>query len=198
MGTPSSGPVVVGLAVGTPDRVLDEAVSIAHDLGARLMCVYVDESRVPIGEAPDGSVVTAPVAAFDHNEPQGEKLQPALTEISARVVARAAAANVTVTHHTLAGDPVTALSRFAVDRGARLIVVGTRQPGVRASLSLLLAGPVASRLARRQPVPVLVVPLHDRSPLPTAAVAESGGEIDADAGADVPDPSDVLFGEGHA
>ncbi|GAA4162872.1 hypothetical protein GCM10022286_22450 [Gryllotalpicola daejeonensis] len=193
MGNPRSGPVVVGLSPDTPDRVLDEAVAMAHDLRIPLACVYVDETRVPIGEAPDGSVVTAPVAAAGHNESVTEKLQPALTEIAARIVARASEANVTVTHHTLAGDPVTALSRFAVDRDARVIVVGTRQPGVRASLSLLLAGPVASRLARRQPVPVLVVPLHDRSPLPAAAVDD-----ETDDPADVPDPGDVLFGEGHA
>jgi nucleotide-binding universal stress UspA family protein len=185
--------VVLGLAVGTPDRVLDEAVTMARDLGRPLACVYVDESRVPIGQAPDGSVVTAPVAAVGHNESPTESLRPAPTEIAGRIVARAREANVTVTHHTLAGDPVTALSRFAVDRDARLIVVGTRQPGVRASLSLLLAGPVASRLARRQPVPVLVVPLHDHSPLPASVIDDSG-----DAPPDVPDPGDVLFGEGHA
>ncbi|WP_162940163.1 universal stress protein [Gryllotalpicola protaetiae] len=188
-----SGPVVVGVSAGTPDRVLDEAVSIARDLRVPLACVYVDESRVPIGETPDGTVVTAPVAAAGHNERPAERLAPALATISARIVERAVSANVTVTHHTLAGDPVTAIARFAVDRDARLIVVGTRQPGVRASLSLLLAGPVASRLARRQPVPVLVVPLHDRTPLPAAARDEK-----VDAETDVPDPADVLFGEGHA
>jgi nucleotide-binding universal stress UspA family protein len=185
--------VVVGLSAGTPDRVLDEAVAIARDLGAPLACVYVDETRVPIGEAPGGRVVTAPVVAADHNEPAEEKLRPELAVIADRVVARAAPANVTVTHHTRAGDTVTALARFAVDRDARLIVVGTRRPGVRASLSLLLAGPVASRLARRQPVPVLVVPLHTRSPLPVTAEREL-----TDAGTEVPDPADVLFGEGHA
>lgn len=184
---------MVGVAASTPDRVLDEAVAIAHDLGAPLACVYVDESRVPIGEAPGGRVVTAPVAASGFNEPEGEKLRPELAVIAERVVARAAPANVTVTHHTRAGDTVTALARFAVEHDARLIVVGTRQPGVRASLSLLLAGPVASRLARRQPVPVLVVPLHTRSPLPLTADSET-----ADAGTDVPDPADVLYGEGHA
>lgn len=191
MSNARSGPVVVGLAPGLPDRVFDEAVAMARDLDVRLACVYVDESRVPIGQAPDGSIVSAPVAAGGANT--------ALTidglagsELTARIVSRAREAGVSLTFHILAGDPVTALARFAVDQHARLIVVGTRKPGVRASLALLLAGPVASRLARSQPVPVLVVPLHDRSPLPTAAADEP------DAAVDIPDPADVLYGEGHA
>lgn len=190
MGTAHSRPVVVGLSIDTPDRVFDEAVAMARDLRLPLACVYVDESRVPIGEAPDGTLVSAPIAAG--GEPAQAIDLLAGGELTARVASRAAQANVTATFHTLAGDPVTALARFAVDRDARLLVVGTRQPGVRASLSVLLAGPVASRLARRQPVPVLVVPLHDRSPLPVA------GDGETEPPPDVPDPADVLFGEGHA
>jgi nucleotide-binding universal stress UspA family protein len=193
MPTSRSGPVVVGLSAGTPDRVLDEAVAVARDLGIRLACVYVDESRVPIGEAPDGSLMTAPLTDGGSGEAAQAIDRMAGSELTARIASRAADTSVTVTFHTLAGDPVNALARFAVDRDARLIVVGTRQPGVRASLSLLLAGPVASRLTRRQPVPVLVVPLHDRSPLPTL-----GPGTVPDAAIGVPDPSDVLFGEGHA
>ncbi|MFC4244074.1 universal stress protein [Gryllotalpicola reticulitermitis] len=191
MSREGSRPVVVGLAKATPDRVLDEAIAMARDLGTRLACVYVDENRVPIGEAPDGTVITAPIGESAQSAQLIDRL--AGSRLTERVVPKARAANVTLTFHTLAGDPVTAIARFAVDRNARLIVVGTRRPGVRASLSLLLAGPVASRLARRQPVPVLVVPLHRHSPLPS---------IEADrptaASADVPDPADVLFGEGHA
>lgn len=187
-----SGPVVVGLSVVTPDRVFDEAVAMARDLHTRLACVYVDESRVPIGEAPDGTVVSAPIAA-GASDPAGAIDQLAGPQLTARITARAREAGVTLTFHLLAGDPVTALARFAVDRDARLIVVGTRRPGVRASLALLLAGPIASRLAHRQPVPVLVVPLHDRSPLPTA-----DADKQTDASTDVPDPADVLYGEGHA
>jgi nucleotide-binding universal stress UspA family protein len=184
--------VVVGLAANMPDRVLDEAVAIARDLGTRLACVYVDESRVPVGEAPDGTVITAPIGDTDA---EAARLINRLagSQLTERVLPKARAANVTLTFHTLAGDPVTAIARFAVDRDARLIVVGTRRPGVRASLSLLLAGPVASRLARRQPVPVLVVPLHGRSPLPSAEADKQ-----TPAAADVPDPADVFFGEGHA
>lgn len=192
MGVARSGPVVVGLAVNTPDRVLDEAVAVAHDLRLPLACVYVDESRVPIGEAPDGTVVTAPLAEGGRGGAARRIDRLAGSELTARIISRAADAAVTVTFHALAGDPVTALSRFAVDRDARLIVVGTRQPGVRASLSVLLAGPVASRLARRQPVPVLVVPLHDRSPVPSFT---SGG---TDAAPGVPDPRELPFGEDHA
>lgn len=188
-----SGPVVVGISAGTPDRVLDEAVAIARDLRVPLACVYVDESRVPIGETPDGQTVTTPVAAGAFGESLDAGIAPAVAQTAARVAVLAAEANITVAHVTLAGDPVTAIARFAADRDARVIVVGTRQPGVHASVSLLLAGPVASRLARRQQVPVLVVPLHDHSPLPAAPVDQN-----ADSSTDVPDPSDVFFGEGHA
>jgi nucleotide-binding universal stress UspA family protein len=192
MAVSRSGPVVVGVHARTPDRVLDEAIALAHELRRTLACVYVDESRVPIGQAPDGTVLSAPVAASGRGEAARELGRLASTELTERIAARAAEAGVTVTFHTLAGDPVTALSRFAVDRDARLIVVGTRPPGVRASLSLVLAGPVASRLTRRQPVPVLVVPLHGRSPVPTLVAARG-----TDVPADVPEP-DSFFGEGHA
>ena len=111
--------------------------------------------------------------------------------------ARAADAGVPLAFHTLAGDPATAIARFAVDHDARLIVVGTRRPGVRASLGLLISGPVSSRLARRQPVPVLVVPLHDRSPWPATITDELELSDDADVTA-IPAPDDLMFGDGHA
>ncbi|MCL2514450.1 MAG: universal stress protein [Microbacteriaceae bacterium] len=187
---------MVGIAVSTSDRVLDEAVAIARDLGKPLACVYVDESRVPIGEAPDGTVITAPVASNAMNSAAGVD-QVAGSPLTAHVVARAAEAGVSLAFHTLAGDPATAIARFAVDHDARLIVVGTRRPGVRASLSLLISGPVSSRLARRQPVPVLVVPLHDRVPVPGASDEHEPGHRAADA-TDIPSPEDILFGEGHA
>lgn len=193
MSTVGSGPVVVGLAADIPDRVVDEAVAMARDLRLPLACVYVDESRVPIGAASDGSIVTAPIAAADFTVGQSIDRVTGVT-LAERIASQAAEAQVTASFHTLAGDPVTALARFAVDHHARMIVVGTRHQGVRASLSLLIAGPIASRLARRQPVPVLIVPLHDHSPLPTEA---DGGEA-SDALADVPSPDDLPFGDGHA
>lgn len=192
MSNADSRPVVVGIAADTPDRVLDEAIAMARDLRSRLACVYVDENRVPVGEAPDGTVITAPVSETGNDAALAvDRL--AGSELTQRVLPKARAANVTLTFHTLAGDPVTAIARFAVDRDARLIVVGTRRPGVRASLELLLAGPVASRLASRQPVPVLVVPLHSRTPLPSREADQP-----TPASSEVPDPADVLFGEGHA
>ncbi|HEY0249857.1 MAG TPA: universal stress protein [Gryllotalpicola sp.] len=196
MTTPQSRPIVVGLTATTPDRVLDEAVAMARDLAVQLACVYVDESRVPIGEAPDGTVISAPVAAGGPCSAEAVD-QLAGSGLSVRVTSRAIAAGVVVVFHTLAGDPVTALSRFAVDQDARLIVVGTRRPGIRTSIELLLAGPVASRLARRQPVPVLAVPVHDRAPVATASVDELE-RTGTDAGFAIPDPADVLYGEGHA
>lgn len=198
-----SGPVVTGIAAGTPDRVIEEAVCLARDLGVELACVYVDESRVPIGEAPDGTVVTAPVSASGTNTAL-EVDAIAGAEVTARVAELARKARVALNFHVLAGDPVTALARFAIDHRARLIVVGTRRPGVRASLEVLVTGPVASRLARRQTVPVVVVPVHDRSPLSSGQVDELAEGLDApDAtgtarAPEVPDPADVLFGEGHA
>jgi nucleotide-binding universal stress UspA family protein len=211
MGIARSGPVVMGIAAGTPDRVIEEAVELARDLSTELACVYVDETRVPVGEAPDGTVVTAPISAGGTNTAL-EVDTIAGSEVTSHVGVLARKARVTLTFHVLAGDPVTALARFAVDHRARLIVVGTRRPGVRASLEVLVAGPVASRLARRQTVPVVVVPVHDRSPLSTAEVDELAEDLDtlnaAGDGAgdaaevpevpEVPDPADVLFGEGHA
>jgi len=191
-----SGPVVVGLAATTSDRVLDEAVAIARDLGRQLACVFVDESRVPIGEAPDGTVVTAPIASNAMNAADAVETAAA-SPLTSRIVAKASAAGVDLAFHTLAGDPATAIARFAVDHDARLIVVGTRRTGIRASLGLLIAGPVSSRLARRQPVPVLVVPVHDRAPWSSTAADELLLADDADAPG-IPAPDDLMFGDGHA
>ncbi|WP_022882426.1 universal stress protein [Gryllotalpicola ginsengisoli] len=190
-------PIVVGISDATPDRVLDEAVGFARDLGVQLLAAYVDETRVPVGEAPDGTVISAPVAAG------GPCTAAAIddlagSELGRRVSSRASDAGVVVAFHALAGDPVTALSRFAVDQDARAIVVGTRKPGLRSGIELLIAGPVASRLAYRQPVPVIAVPVHDRAPRKTAEYDRDPASSDTDASLDVPDPADVLYGEGHA
>ena len=88
-----SGPVVVGLAVTTSDRVLDEAVAIARDLDRELACVFVDESRVPIGEAPDGTVVTAPVASNAMNAGASTVDAATGSPLTAHVIARAADAD---------------------------------------------------------------------------------------------------------
>lgn len=60
----------------------------------------------------------------------------------------------------LAGDPAKALGRIAGELDARLIVVGTRRPGIEHALEEWLAGSVAAHLAHDQHRPVVVVPAH--------------------------------------
>lgn len=158
---PSPRPLVLGIEPGLPERVLDEALSFAADLGCGVMCVFVDESRIPIAATgPDGMHVAAPVSPDVpfHDEPLGESIPLSLQE---RIGSAAALRGVPIGYRALAGDPATALARAATELDARAIVIGTRKPGLRSAIRLLIAGPVSARLTRHQQIPVIVVPVHE-------------------------------------
>jgi nucleotide-binding universal stress UspA family protein len=59
----------------------------------------------------------------------------------------------------LTGDPATGLASFAQTVDAPMIVVGSREAGLRGSLREFFAGSVALHLSHRQTRPVVVVPL---------------------------------------
>ncbi|MEZ5116647.1 MAG: universal stress protein [Candidatus Nanopelagicales bacterium] len=121
-------------------RALPVAIDLARDLGLELVLVC--------GVRPPGSVgeefqeVEAAIAEMD---------APALAE----GVESARAAGVTACGVLLDALPADALLDVAVERNARLIVVGYGEAGrIRAALS----GAVALRLLERTDVPLLVVP----------------------------------------
>jgi nucleotide-binding universal stress UspA family protein len=68
------------------------------------------------------------------------------------------AAGVAWSFRYLAGEPSRALAHLARVLDARVIVVGTREHGLRPRLEGFFTGSVAVQLAHRQTVPVLVVP----------------------------------------
>ncbi|MEO6827610.1 MAG: universal stress protein [Microbacteriaceae bacterium] len=151
----SPGVVVVGVIPGQPELVLRRAAEFAADLGARLVCASVDASRYSVQENIDGSVTSLP---FDPDLPElGEvEFDPGLADHIRQTLA---GSPVPWSLRALAGDPARALARLAETLDARLIVVGTREAGVRAGLHKFFTGSVGIHLAHRQHRPVLIVPL---------------------------------------
>jgi nucleotide-binding universal stress UspA family protein len=64
----------------------------------------------------------------------------------------------------LVGNPAQALGDLADTLNASMIVVGTREATLRASLQEFINGSVAAQLAHRQHRPVVVIPL---APVPS-------------------------------
>lgn len=158
-----SAVIVVGVEDRMPPPVLVEAARIARDLGAELVCGHVDRSQYAISEDPDGTVHSRP---FDPDLPeQPDAVFP--EELTARigtVLQGAGLGDVTWSGRELAGDPAHALAHLANVLDARLIVVGTHEPGARGGLREFFQGSIATHLAHRQHRPVLVVPLGGTHP----------------------------------
>jgi nucleotide-binding universal stress UspA family protein len=148
------GPVVVGVVPHQPPEVLAEAAALAATLRAELVPAYVDRSRYVVQEHPDGSVRSSPIDP-DPDDPadatDGAAILDPLRE-------RLDTAGVHWSFRYLAGEPSRALAHLAQVLGARVIVVGTREHGLRPRLEGFFTGSVAVQLAHRQTVPVLVVP----------------------------------------
>ncbi|GAB3033844.1 hypothetical protein GCM10027052_09120 [Parafrigoribacterium mesophilum] len=153
-----SGYIIVGVVPHQSDLVVTQAADLAADLGAELVCAFVDRERYTASENPDGSVVAVP---FDPDLPEfGEaEFDPVLAGHLEDVLRDR---SVHWSLRALAGEPVRALSHLADTLDARLIVVGTRD-GARSSIQEFFGGSLAVHLAHRQHRPVLVVPV---APIP--------------------------------
>ena len=79
----------------------------------------------------------------------------AMAEILAAAKAHAADAGVEAETHLVAGDPAAAICRLAEDRGADMIVMGSRGHG---PLAAALLGSVAAHVVQHAHCPVMVVP----------------------------------------
>ena len=155
-----SGPVLVGVVDGQRPEVVRTAAQLASGLGAPLLLLtvvadpylvgeYVDPMTggIPVGLVPrSGSTGSGPVEPPGLREALGEAL---------------AGTDVEWTLRTVEGEPALALTDVAEEVDARMIVVGTRDPGVLAGIAEFLSGSVAVHLAHRQRRPVLVVPRAD-------------------------------------
>jgi nucleotide-binding universal stress UspA family protein len=151
----SSAVIVVAVVPKQPDAVLLQAAALARDLGGELICAHVNVGRYPVEERPDGTIVSLP---FDPDLPDlsEEVFDQTLADHIRDVLATS---DIRYTLRALAGEPARALGHLADATDARLIVVGTHEPGLRRGLHDFFEGSVAVHLAHRQHRPVVVVPL---------------------------------------
>lgn len=147
--------VIVGVTPGQPDAVVLEAAVVAAQFHAELVCATVDAGRYLVDEYADGSIMSLPVDP-DLLDLDEEGFPIALrTHLATLLDGR----DLVWSTRAVAGDPARALAHLADTLNAALIVVGTRERGMRASLQEFFGGSVAVHLAHRQHRPVLVIPL---------------------------------------
>ncbi|PPG51953.1 universal stress protein [Rathayibacter sp. AY1E9] len=158
-----TGPVLVGIVDGQRPEVLRTAARVAADAGAALLLVSVSADPYLVGEYVDPMTGGIPLgfvgAAADRGE--GPSLPPGLRET---VEHELDGSTVQWSLRAARGEPALTLAEVAEEVDARMIVVGTRDAGVLASIAEFLSGSVAAHLAHRQHRPVLVVPRADRDP----------------------------------
>ncbi len=119
------------------DAALRMAASLAHDAGATLLIVHVEEPPVAYG---GGEMY------YGVPEPASEDLRRMLEAVVPPDPA------VAYEHRLITGDPASAIARLAEEEHVDLIVMGTHG---RTGLTRLLMGSVAEAVVRRAPCPVL-------------------------------------------
>lgn len=144
--------IVVGVHPGQPVDVVRTAASLARDLGAMLVCAYVDVTQIDADTGPRDI------------DPDAESDDTDLPDFKARLSGVLTDFDVNWDFQVLAGIPSDALGFLAARMGAYSIVVGTRHGRLRADIGEFFGGSVAVHLAHRQHVPVLVVPLSPTPP----------------------------------
>jgi len=137
------GTVVVGIEPGQTSSVLTTVASTAADLNAKVIVVFADSGRFVTERLPEGNILGASEAPFPTE----------LADLVAQTLD-----GVDYELHNIAGDPAKVLSAVAEEVDARMIVIGTRRPGIRNKLAQFIEGSIAVALAQKQTRPVLVVP----------------------------------------
>lgn len=183
--------VVVGLGLRTPYARLfgdDTALDVVRAVTCPVLAVAATQPTLPkrvlvatdftpaseaaahaaLGVIADGGIVhlchveadpdVFPVEAAEWRRVYERGATALLAELRAQLTAPD---SVTVSTHVLAGDPASALLKFAVENGVDLVATGTRRLR---PLARLAEGSVAARLLRDAPCSVLVAPAT-----PTAA-----------------------------
>jgi len=150
--------VVVGVVHGQPAALVQTAATFAERFDADLVCATVDSSHYAVRPRPDGTVVTMPVDPdLIDDETESEMFDPDLRTQIAEHLERWPVRWVL---ETRVGGTAQELARLADELDAAMIVVGTREVGVKGSLREFFNGSVAVQLAHRQHRPVVVVPLN--------------------------------------
>ena len=148
--------IVVGVTPQQPVAVLREAVRLARQFKAVLVCANVEAGSYVVAEHPDGSVESRPI------DPDQPDWNAAVFNggLAHRIREVADKEGVRVEFRELAGDIAHALGRLAEVLNAEMIIVGSRRGGLRSTMHEFFGGSVAAHLAHRQPRPVVVVPLR--------------------------------------
>lgn len=152
-------PIVVGVVPGQPAAVLEQAAVFAERFGADMICARVDASRYVVERHPDGTETTMPIDP-DLADDDASDVGGADAELEDIIRAALDGRSVTWSLRTLAGGAASALARLADEADAAMIVVGTREPGLKDSLREFFNGSVAVQLAHRQHRPLVVIPLN--------------------------------------
>jgi nucleotide-binding universal stress UspA family protein len=147
--------IVVGVEPGQAVLVLRHAAVFARRFGARIVCAYADESRYVLEERPDGTVVSLPIDP-DLAEGPEPRFDPALRE---RIATALDGEDVRWETRYLVGSPADALAALADRLDAAMIVVESRESGMRGTVREFFNGSIGARLSHRQTRPVVIVPL---------------------------------------
>lgn len=127
------------------NRALDVAVELACALRAELVIAnVVDLTRAAVMSGGQAQLVAG---ALEELQAEGRRL---VHEASARVAGKAA-----TTTRIAEGNPVDEIEKLAAKVNASYIVMGTHG---RSGFKRAVMGSVAEGVARRAPVPVLIVP----------------------------------------
>lgn len=129
------------------DRALQQALLLADRLGLTLDLCYVGEPP-PALMVPE-QLIEQQIDYLGFYEQQLRSLRE--EKVAARVPCRT---------HLALGDPTTELLALVEKLKPEMLVVGSHGRGV---ILRALLGSVSAELARRSPVPVLVVPAPERS-----------------------------------
>lgn len=147
--------IVVGVEPGQKTAVLHQAALFARHFGARLVFAYADAGRYVVEERADGTIVSLPIDP-DLAEGPPEGFDPRLHETIATELTHA---GIRWDTRYVVGNPADALSHLADRLDAVMIIVGSRESGLRGTVREFFNGSIAARLVHRQRRPVVVVPL---------------------------------------
>jgi nucleotide-binding universal stress UspA family protein len=145
--------IVVGVTPHQSEIVIKHAAKLTRRLGGRLLCAYVDTGQMTMFEGADGTLMAMPI-----DPDVAEEATPFPDDLKDRLASAAAAYDIHPEFRRPLGEPATALAELADDERAYLVFVGTRRPGIKASLAEFFGGSVGAHLSHRQPRPVVVVP----------------------------------------
>lgn len=147
-------PILVGVDFSDCGRAaLDAAAQLAQDLDVELVLVHAFD---PMRTAP--ALMGAAGSELMH-ESHAERAQEEAIALTRDWAERARAAGATVRTIAEDGDPQDLLLASIAAEGAGMLVVGTHG---HKGFKRFVLGSVAESLVRACPIPVLVVPHHDK------------------------------------